>query len=345
MAEKIARRNAYPFRKKATSSYCQSLHKLVGKYWRPHSPSNGTEPLSRVGAITYYISMHYTIHRTDDLDLPDADWERPQWQAAETLEITHFSWEDSGHRPHTQVRLLYDERALSIIFRVEDRYVRAVAERFQDSVCTDSCVEFFVSPLPDSQAYFNFEVNCGGTMLLHRCPSAAERAQGRETENVSDADGATIRIATTLPKIVEPELTTPTTWAVEYCVPFALFAQYFGTQTPVPGTQWQGNFYKCGDRTSPSPLGFVGTRGYTQPQLSPARLLSAARICLALAPHVGDIGTDELKIRLCGPWYRCLSQKEGNYRRAGGQSASAQGASEPEPPVPNAPEGTDLLPQ
>ena len=96
--------------------------------------------------------------------------------------------------------MLYDERALSIIFRVEDRYVRAVAECFQDSVCTDSCVEFFVAPLPDSQAYFNFEVNCGGTMLLHRCPSAAERAQGRETENVSDADGATIHIATTSPQ-------------------------------------------------------------------------------------------------------------------------------------------------
>ena len=195
--------------------------------------------------------MQYTIHRTDDLDLPDADWERPQWQAAETLEITHFSWEDSGHRPRTQARVLYDERALAIIFRVEDRYVRAVAERFQDSVCTDSCVEFFVAPLPDSQAYFNFEVNCGGTMLLHRCPSAAEQHdQGREAENVSDADGATIRIATTLPKIVEPELTTPTTWAVEYRVPFALFAQYFGAQTPAPGTQWKGNFYKCGDRTS-----------------------------------------------------------------------------------------------
>ena len=114
--------------------------------------------------------MQYTIHRTDDLDLPDADWERPQWQAAETLAITHFSWEDSGHRPRTQVRVLYDEQALSIIFRVEDRYVRAVAERFQDSVCTDSCVEFFVAPLPDSQAYFNFEVNCGGTMLLPPLP-------------------------------------------------------------------------------------------------------------------------------------------------------------------------------
>ena len=31
MAEKIARRNVYPFRKKAISSYCRSHHKLCKK--------------------------------------------------------------------------------------------------------------------------------------------------------------------------------------------------------------------------------------------------------------------------------------------------------------------------
>ena len=148
------------------------------------------------------------------------------------------------------MRVLYDERALALIFRVEDRYVRAVAERFQDGVCTDSCVEFFVAPITGSQAYFNFEVNCGGTMLLHRCPSPEERDQGRKTENVSDEDGATIQMATTLPKFVEPEIAEPTTWAVEYHVPFALFAKYFCSQTPTPGCEWLGNFYKCGDQTS-----------------------------------------------------------------------------------------------
>lgn len=194
--------------------------------------------------------MRYTIRHTTDLTAPDANWERQQWQSAETLEITHFPWEDSGHRPRVQARLLYDKATLAIIFRVEDRYVRAVAEQFQDSVCTDSCVEFFVAPVPGSQAYFNFEVNCGGTMLLHRCPSSTERAAGRETENVSDAEGATIRIATTLPKIVAPELTEPTLWLVEYHIPFALFAQYFDISLPTSGSEWMGNFYKCGDRTS-----------------------------------------------------------------------------------------------
>lgn len=193
--------------------------------------------------------MQYTIRKAADVPAPSADWSAPVWQTAETLRVTHFPWEDSGHRPDVQARVLYDDQALHVHFRVEDQYVRAVAERFQDSVCLDSCVEFFVSPLPDSEAYFNFEVNCGGTMLLHRCPSASERAVGRTTENVRDDEGATIQIAHSLPKIVEPEIAEKTTWTLEYRVPFALFSSYFDCPVPSQGDQWRANFYKCGDAT------------------------------------------------------------------------------------------------
>lgn len=189
--------------------------------------------------------MQYTICRSDDaLGTPRADWKHPLWQDAQSLEVTHFAWEDSGHRPRTQIRLTYDADYLAIIFRVEDQYVRAVAERFQDSVCTDSCVEFFVSPLTESDAYFNFEVNCGGTMLLYRCESR------NDTMAVSAEDGATISMAATMPRIVEPEITDPTSWTLEYHIPFGLFAAYFSAPAPQPGTQWRANFYKCGDDTS-----------------------------------------------------------------------------------------------
>lgn len=194
--------------------------------------------------------MRYTITRTDALPSPDADWSRLDLQKAETLQVTHFPWEDSGHRPVTEARLLYDDRSVGIIFRVEDRWVRAVAQHFQDSVCSDSCVEFFVAPLPHSDAYFNFEINCGGTMLLHRCMSSEERATGGKKIDVSEEDGRTIAIAHSMPKIVDPEITKPTVWTVEYHVPFTLFRTYFGEIATAPGTIWRANFYKCGDRTS-----------------------------------------------------------------------------------------------
>jgi hypothetical protein len=198
--------------------------------------------------------MQYTIHRSAaPLGSPSGDWNGPVWSACETLEIGNFNWEereDSGHHPHTQARVTYDESYVGLIFRVEDRYVRAVAEKFQDSVCSDSCVEFFVSPIPDLPAYFNFEVNCGGTMLVRRMASAAEREEGKESIPLTDAEWESIPVATSLPSIVEPELTEPTTWTLEYHLPVALFISYFGVSAPAAGTVWKANFYKCGDLTS-----------------------------------------------------------------------------------------------
>ena len=197
--------------------------------------------------------MDYTIRRAPEpLGTPTADADRPLWAAAEELTVSHFPWEDSGHRPQVRARGLWDDDWLAILFRVDDRWVRAVTTEWNGPVCTDSCVEFFVAPSADpaQDAYFNFELNCGGTMLLHRCPSRADKAGGARSLHVSQADGATIRIATTQPQVVEPEIDTPTTWTAEYHVPWRLFEQHFGPVKPSAGTTWRANFYKCGDRTS-----------------------------------------------------------------------------------------------
>ena len=194
--------------------------------------------------------MEYTIRSANDKVYPDKNLPLDIWDKADTLQITHFPWQDSGHRPETTVRLLYTTNALYIRFEVKDQFIRAVARQFQDNVCTDSCVEFFVAPVPDSLDYFNFEVNCGGTMLLHRCPSIEERANGRETENVTHADGLTIEMEHSLPKIIDPEIAEPTNWTIEYRIPFRLFAKYFDIKAPKSGDIWRANFYKCGDKTS-----------------------------------------------------------------------------------------------
>lgn len=197
--------------------------------------------------------MQYTIQRAPLALGQPAATERPDlWAAADELLVDNFPWEDSGHHPVVRNRLLWDDNWLAVRVDVRDRYVRAVARHFNDSVCLDSCVEFFVAPSadPEQNAYFNFEVNCGGTILLHRCASTAERNAGKGNQDVTDADGATIRIDTTLPNIVEPELDEPTDWAVEYHVPWSLFESYFGAVTPQAGTTWRANFYKCADRTS-----------------------------------------------------------------------------------------------
>lgn len=194
--------------------------------------------------------MEYMIRPARSLPAPAANWDAAVWSEAETLAVTHYSWEDSGHHPPTAARLLYTPNCLAVMFQVQDQYVRAVARRFQDSVCRDSCAEFFVAPVPGSDAYFNFEVNCGGTMLVYRCVSQAERQAGKQTYEMTAADGATIAMAHTLPQRVDPEITEPTTWCIEYHLPHDLFVRYFDASPPAAGTRWRGNFYKCGDDTS-----------------------------------------------------------------------------------------------
>jgi hypothetical protein len=198
--------------------------------------------------------MEYLIrHATVPLGQPTADWDSALWQSADSLDIAHFRWKDSGHHPRTQARVLYDESFLAAIFRVEDRYVRAVGENFGDPVSQDSCVEFFLSPhaMGQTDAYFNFELNCGGTLLLRRCSSTTECGWGRRNPLLAESDASQVHIAHSLPKRVEPEITDPTTWTVEFHVPFELFDCYFvDLPRPEAGTEWKGNLYKCGGATS-----------------------------------------------------------------------------------------------
>ena len=177
----------------------------------------------------------------------EADWNAPMWQGVEPLELTHFMGKRPEHFPRTQARLCYDDQTLHVIFRVEDRYVRAIARKNQDPVCRDSCAEFFFFPnrgLPT--AYFNLEMNCGGTMLMHY------QTVPREAPiKFSAEDFERIEVAHSLPKNVDPEETSPTVWTIAYRLPFDVIEKYEPSAIrPAPGVLWRANFYKCADRTS-----------------------------------------------------------------------------------------------
>ena len=65
--------------------------------------------------------MHYAIRRAPQaLGHPTADIERPLWREAEAAAITHYERDDSGHRPPTSARLLYDDDFLTVAFCVKD---------------------------------------------------------------------------------------------------------------------------------------------------------------------------------------------------------------------------------
>jgi hypothetical protein len=200
-----------------------------------------------------------------------AGWGDAPWRAVPALEIASYHPDSSTHRPRTQARVAHDGRAVHILFRVEDRFVRCVHTEYQQSVFLDSCVEFFVQPLPGG-AYFNFEANCGGTLLLgyFADPSPPPPGEFRKSLRLPWEEGREVVIRTSLPRKVDPEIREPLTWTLAMSIPFAVLERRIGPLGDVTGQRWRANFYKCGDETSHphwgswSPIGEV--LGFHQPE-------------------------------------------------------------------------------
>jgi hypothetical protein len=194
--------------------------------------------------------MNYTVGRAGAALRLEAQWEDPIWNQADTLEILHFRPEGSDHHPQTSARLLYDERGIHGIFRVQDRYVRCLRTEYHDPVWKDSCVEFFAQPKPD-RGYFNFEFNCGGAFLCcHITNPEREGDWFKEFVKVPAGLGQTIRARSSLPLRIEPEIPEPVVWTLNFFIPFTLFEHYVGPLGALPGQVWRGNFFKCAEENS-----------------------------------------------------------------------------------------------
>jgi hypothetical protein len=176
----------------------------------------------------------------------DSNWDKSTWSEIPALSLNNHMGYEPDYRPDVQARVAYDEHAIYVIFHVDDRFVRCVVDEYQGPVYTDSCVEFFFVPGSDiSNGYFNLEVNCGGTALF-----AFQKQRGVGRINIPESIFERIDLAHSMPRIVEPEITDPVTWTIEYRIPFDILTQYTEVTHPAPGVEWRANFYKIGDETS-----------------------------------------------------------------------------------------------
>lgn len=178
--------------------------------------------------------------------MEDSAWDKFPWKDIPSELLRNHMGKKPGHFPKTEVKIGYDDRAVCLMFRVEDRYVRSTAAAHQDNVYQDSCVEFFFTPGPDvSKGYFNLEMNCGGTLLFH-----FQKQPRKDRIIIPDSECTRIKIAHSLPRIVDPEIQEPVTWTIAYRIPTALLEKYCRVVRPAPQAVWRVNFYKCADSTS-----------------------------------------------------------------------------------------------
>lgn len=188
----------------------------------------------------------YLVKRSGVSSEINADWNKGIWNRTKPLLLENYMGEKPSHFPKTMVKLRYDKDNIYVMFRVADKYVKAVATEINGKVWMDSCVEFFFSPCSDTkQGYFNFEANCKGVFLFQY-----HLNNGGTSGFVNMEDCEKVRISYSLKRSVEQEIAEPLEWRLEYSIPLSVLKKYMKVNEPGPGVNWRANFYKCADKTS-----------------------------------------------------------------------------------------------
>ena len=187
----------------------------------------------------------YLVRKIDQPLEINSEWSKFPWEAIEPLELKRYMGNKPEYKLEVQAKMAYDDEALYIIFRVEDRYVKCTRTEYQDEVYKDSAVEFFFIPSEDpNKGYFNLEVNCGGTALFKF------RSKEKGVVLVCESVFSQIKIAHSMPKTVNPEIENEVTWTIEMRIPVDILEQYSLFTHPASGAKWRVNFYKIADDSS-----------------------------------------------------------------------------------------------
>jgi hypothetical protein len=62
--------------------------------------------------------------------------------------------------------------------------------------------------------------------------------------------GRSVKIRSTLPQVIDPEIAQPTIWELNFFLPLNVLEKFVGPLGPLKGQQWRGNFFKCAEDLS-----------------------------------------------------------------------------------------------
>jgi hypothetical protein len=188
----------------------------------------------------------YNVSRLNRSIKIDGNWNKSEWKNIKVIDIKNPMGDKPVFTPSVQAKVMYDNENIYLIFNVSDRYVRCMVTDINGPVYEEPAVEFFFSPDPDfPDRYFNLEINCGGTPLMHYNDFSKKQKNPLAIEDIQK-----VEIAHSLPQVVDPEITYPVTWTIEYKIPLNMLEKYSKIIHPKPGIEWRANFYKIAEKGS-----------------------------------------------------------------------------------------------
>jgi hypothetical protein len=150
-------------------------------------------------------------------------------------EINNIPWPEYPYKPSASFTIAYGPDCVFLKYFISEKQIRAANDVPNSPVWQDTCVEFFVS-FNDGKQYYNFEINCIGTILA---------AHGPDREHRDFLPEKTINEIKTFSWIDKLSSAGIIHWDLIAVIPLAAFIH--DNITALPGTNARANFYKCGD--------------------------------------------------------------------------------------------------
>ena len=175
----------------------------------------------------------------EDLDISDLHGLESQMElyAAKSY-VSHVNWpSEYPYAPSASFMIARTMSHLVILYQVRGYDLRAWALQDNEMVCHDSCCEFFVAD-PSDGTYYNFEMNCIGTL------KAAKR-RNREDYRLFDEDQLSRILRHSSLERSQINVSGIHSWQVAMCIPFELMG--FAADN-IPESV-NANFYKCADKS------------------------------------------------------------------------------------------------
>lgn len=160
--------------------------------------------------------------------------------ATAATKVATLNWpDDFPYCPECNVRAVWCDKGLGILYNVKGLDLRALAMSDNGSVWQDSCCEFFVSD-PCDGTYYNFEMNCIGTLLV------SKRKSREDCVHYTAEKLKKVKRFTSLERKQVEINDMEFSWSVGMFIPFSLI----GIDKYHIPTSLKANFYKCGDLTA-----------------------------------------------------------------------------------------------
>lgn len=163
--------------------------------------------------------------------------QRPDWSDMPVISM-ECSYRQSPDDIRAYAQICYNREMLYLHLWAEELRIREEETEILGMPCRDSCLEFFLRPVPEDMRYLNFEFNPNGCMFL---------GLG------SDTFGLTRLVPDDAESLFSSKITkTDTGWDLQFDIPSTFIWRFFPEYKATAGGIIYANFYKCGDLTTPT---------------------------------------------------------------------------------------------